>query len=297
MTRSRVIAVAVGLLMVATNVFAGDMTSGEIIEKVKATYGSLQTYKTEGTVVTEINGNTKTETSFSVLLKKPNLYLISWKNMPAPGVSENGAVWSDGSQPYLYMGTANEYFKMSSDKIALSGATGVSYGVAFAIPSLFLPAFKEKTTALSRLIDPKLEKSEPVGEEDCYVVSGATEGSKKETFWISKSKYLIVKYALSIEHPAGGVALPEYTDAQIDQGLQEVGQEVTEENRKRFRDMMKATNDHIKKSPSMKGSFLTAYVNISSPELKNADFQFVLPKGAVLKDFFSNVDLWKQVEH
>jgi outer membrane lipoprotein-sorting protein len=301
MTRAKVIAVAVGILMMATNVFAGETTPGEIIEKVKATYESMQTYRAEGTVLLDVNGSTKTETSFSILLKKPNLYLISWtqKDTPAPGANKNGAVWSDGSQPYLYMGLANEneYYKMSSDKIALASATGISYSVAFTIPSLFLPAFEGKTTVLSRLIDPKLEKSEQVGEEECYVVSGATKTSKKETFWISRSKYLIVKYALSIEHPEGGVVLPEYTDAQIDQGLKEMGQEVTEENRKKIRGMMKATSDALKKSRNMNGSSMTSYVNISSPELNNTDFQFVLPKSAVRKDFFSYVDVWKQTEH
>jgi hypothetical protein len=103
---------------------------------------------------------------------------------------QSGTVWSDGTQPYLYMGTLHAYSKMSSDEIAVAGATGVSGGAAMTIPSLFLPVL-EKYALFSRLKDPKLEKTERVGDEDCYVVSGTSAISTKETFWISKSKLVL----------------------------------------------------------------------------------------------------------
>ena len=99
-------------------------------------YQSLATYKTHGTVVADI-GSTKINTDFNIILQKPNLYLISWTqntSMGTGGMTQSGAVWSDGTQPYLYMGVEGSYAKMKSDEMALSGATGISGGAAFYYP-------------------------------------------------------------------------------------------------------------------------------------------------------------------
>ena len=98
-----------------------------------------------------------TETSFSILLKKPNLYLISWtqKNMPMAGMTQGGAVWSDGTQPYLYMGVMNAYSKMGSDEMALASATGISGGAANTIPSLFLLGVQGETGSVLKVKRPQ----------------------------------------------------------------------------------------------------------------------------------------------
>jgi hypothetical protein len=168
------------------------MTPSEILDKVTATYKSMETYKSDGTITSDIDtGGTKMtiETSFSILLKKPNLYLISWtqKNMPMPGMAQSGAVWSDGTQPYLYMGAMNAYSRMSSDELALGGATGISGGAANTIPSYFLSVFEEQPAPCSRIIDPKIEMSEKVGEEECYVIGGSSPISKREAIWGSQT--------------------------------------------------------------------------------------------------------------
>jgi len=274
--------------VMVTNVLAEDMTPSQILGKVKAAYESMQTYKAEGTITSDIDtGATKmnTETSFSILLKKPNLYLISWtqKNMPMPGMAQSGAVWSDGTQPYLYMGMMNAYSKMASDAIALGGATGISGGAAFTVPSLFLSAFKEQPAPFSRLKDPKIEKTEKVGDEDCYVLSGPSSISRQETFWISKATYLIRKYYRSLEPPEGGTVIPEMTDEQLAKAITSMGQEVTEESKKKMREMMEKSRAMLK-TMKMKGSSTELHQNASSPELSQSDFKFALPEGTVLKD-------------
>ena len=45
-----------------------------------------------------------------------------------PGREQAGAVWNDGTQPYLYMGVANADAKMTGDIFALGAATGISSG-------------------------------------------------------------------------------------------------------------------------------------------------------------------------
>ena len=147
MTKTRILAVALGMLTLIANALAKEPSPSKILDKVKSTYDSMQTCKVEGTGVSdiEIHGTAiRGETSFSILLKKPNLYLVSWtqKNMPMPGMAQSGAVWSDGTQPFLYMGIMHAYSKIGSDQMALASATGVSGGIAYTMPSLFLAGFK-----------------------------------------------------------------------------------------------------------------------------------------------------------
>jgi outer membrane lipoprotein-sorting protein len=248
MHRIRIIAIAVTLVMLCTYSFGDDTLPNEVFEKVIAKYRSMETYKTEGTITSDISSGLikiNTETSFSIRLKKPNFYLISWthKNITKPGKAQSGAVWSDGTQPYLYMGTINAYSKMDGDQIALNSASGMAVGATLTIPSLFLSSFIEQTDPFSRLKDLKIEKTEKIGEDDCYVISGSSAVSRMEVFWVSKSSYLIRKYYRSIERSDGDRQMPE-----------------------------------------MKGSSTEVYANVSSPELNKSDFRFDVPEGTVFKD-------------
>ena len=288
MTGTKILALVITPLLLGTNAFGDDTSPNEILKTVAATYQAMKTYKAEGTITADIDAGgmkMKTETSFSILLKKPNRYLISWtqKTMPMPGMVQSGAVWSDGTQPYLYMGIMNAYSKVGSDEIALGGATGISGGAAFTIPSLFMSAFKEQSAPFSRLKDPKIERTEKVGGEDCYLISGASTVSKKEAFWISKSTYLILKYRRSLERPEGGRQMCEMTDEQLEEAIKGMGQEVTEESKKKMREVM-AKSRTMLKTVKMKGSSTELQANVSSPELNNSDFAFALPEGTVLKE-------------
>ena len=287
MTRKKLFAFAI-LMMLGAQGCAEDIPPSKIFEKVKAAYQSMDTYKAQGTITSNIDtGGTKTniETTFSIILKKPNLYLISWtqKSMAMPGMSQSGAVWSDGAQPYLYMGRMNAYSKMGSDELALGAATGISGGAAFTIPSLFLSVFKEQPAPFSRLKDPQIEMTEKVGKEDCYVISGSSSISKKEAFWVSKTSYLIKQYYRSLEPPEGGAPIPEMTEEQLEEAIKGMGQEVTEESKQKMREMMKRSKE-VLKTAHMTGSSTELHAEISSPKLNTKDFQFALPAGTVLKE-------------
>jgi len=263
-----------------------DINPSKIFEKVKAAYKSMDTYKAQGTITSNIDTSemkANIETSFSIILKKPNLYLISWTRENMPVKSQSGAVWSDGTQPYLYMGGTNAYSKMSSDEHALASATGISGGAAFTIPSLFLSVFKEQPAPFSRLKNPQIEMTEKIGGEDCYVISGSSAISKKETFWISKTNYLIRKYDRSLEPPEGGRQMPEMTDEQLEEAIKGMGQEVTEESKKKMTEMMERSRTMLK-TMKMTGSSTEFHANVSSPELNKSDFKFALPEGSLLKE-------------
>lgn len=196
---------------------------------------------------------------------------------------QSGNVWSDGTQPYLHMSAVNAYSKMESDEIALGGATGISGGAAFTVPALVLSAFEPKTSLLSRLKKARVEEVETVEGEECYVISGSSVVSKRETYWISKKSYLIRKYSRSLEAPEGGAAIPEISDKDLEEAIKGLGQEVTEEAKKKLKETMERSKKMIK-TMKLKGISTEVHTAISMPELKASDFQFSPPNGTTEKE-------------
>jgi len=275
------------VMLIGNVSFAEETEPSAIFTKVIAAYESMETYSSEGTIISDIEtGGVKVnmETSFLIKLKKPNLYLISWdqKNAMMPNFTQTGAVWNDGSQPYLFMGDLKAYSKMSSDELALGAATGISSGATYTMPSFFLPVFK-KPTPFSRLVDPKLEGNEQVEGEDCYVISGSSIISKKETFWISKETSMIRKYSRSLEMPEGGIDMPKMTDQQLEEAIKAIGQEVTEETKEAMKKMMKQARDTMK-TAKLKGTLTELHSKIATPKLIEGDFVFKVPVGTALKE-------------
>ncbi len=139
--KMRTIALFAIAIIVSRYAFAEDNEPAVMFEKVIARYKAMQTYKAEGPIVSDIDArgmNISTETSFSMKLKTPNLYLFSWtqKNMPMPGMSQSGAVWNAGGKPHLYMGMMNAYSRIANDEVTFSAVTGIYGGAAFTSPSL-----------------------------------------------------------------------------------------------------------------------------------------------------------------
>ncbi len=258
-----------------------------ILKRVQATYQSMQTYCSNGTIVSErMEGTTKiqTTTTFSINLKKPNLYLISWNQTSIPqALPQGGAVWSDGTQPYLYLLMDKTYTKIGDDVAALGAANAVSGGASNTIPSLFFPAFTNKGFALARLRNPVVDKSDFIGGEDCYVLSGSSNLSPKETFWISKSSNLILKYERSLDAPVDGVKTPEITEDVIEKALRALGQPVTEENKKQVREMMKTANSTMQ-SGDANGTSTEMQLQITNPNFAASDFHYAPPSGTTLTD-------------
>jgi hypothetical protein len=275
------------LIMTGTACSAEETQPRAILKKVIAAYESKETYSAEGTIIMDgvaSGRKLNSEMSFSMKLKKPNLYLIVWnfKTVPTPPHFHLGAVWNDGTQPYLYEEPMNAYFKMSSDEMALDVAIGKSGGATSTIPSLFFVR-KKRPVSFARLADPKLGGSERVEGEDCYVITGSTTTSKAETFWISKKTYLIRKHSHSLEPPEGGAKRPKMTDQELEEAIKAMGQEVTEERKEALRKIMQQTRDY-RKAAKPKGLWTELYTKIDAPKLKEADFVFAVPVGVLLKE-------------
>ena len=263
--------------------FADEPTAEAVIKKVEETYVAMETYQADGTVVANIDtGKTKIkqETTFSIRLMKPDLYRITW-SQKGP-VAQSGAVWRQDGKPHLYMSALNAFSKMANDEMALGGATGISGGAAFTIPSLFLTLKGGPSSPLASLENPMLEGSETIDGEECFKISGPTAVSKKETYWISKEKSLIRKYVRSLEAPDVPAPVAEMTDEQIEEALKGLGEEVNAESKARMKKRM-AGIKQMMAQVKLKGMSTETQNDIQSPEFDEDDFEFTPPDNAQRK--------------
>lgn len=281
------------VMMLGRSAPAADITPGELLAEVAKKYREMDTYESEGTITSDIDtGNMKMtmETTFTVRLKKPNLFLITWtQKMPMGGMEMPGAVWHDGTQNGFYMGAMNTWSVMKDESMALAAATGVSGGAANTIPKLFMTGLEEMMDPFFMLDEPVMEEEETIDGEECYVISASSIVWKKITYWISKSDRHIVKFAHSLEPPEGEkLEIPEMTDEMIEETLGMMGEEVTEESKKRIRDMMDQSREMMEEV-KLKGLSTEQHAKISSPELSAADFRYELPKDAKRRDSLLNM--------
>jgi hypothetical protein len=265
MAKIKTSALIITLLFLGINAYGNNPAPKEILNKVEKKYKTMNTFKSEGllTASTEDEMGEKisySDISFSILLKKPNMYLITW----TPKKLNHGKVWSitiwnDGIQPYLYFGDSNLFFKMANDENAFHNAKK-RYGFFNIIPSIFLQVLKKDKDSFIWMENPNLEKIEKIGEEDCYVISGTSAFSKKEILWVSKSSFLIKKYYRAIDN--------------IKSLKQRTG--ITNEERKILEEIYNNTlSTH---------SYTEVYSEMSFPELNQDDFNFSLPEGTVPQD-------------
>ncbi len=132
------------MISAASLAYADEPTVQQILDRVAEKYKAMQTYQCEGTVVAqETNGDKyPIEMSFTMKLKKGNLYEITWskKSPKYEHAVLSGAVWNTGAQPFFSWGVpARELcFKMPDNSTALWYAAAETGGVAAGtIPALF----------------------------------------------------------------------------------------------------------------------------------------------------------------
>lgn len=184
--------------------------------------------------------------------------------------------------------------------------TGISHSFTIAFISLTLNALAEESSPqiiskkvaeaykelntyqsegkiLSQLSQSKLKKSELIEGDDCYVLSGSSDFSLKETYWVSKKTFLIRQYHRSLEAPEGVKPHPKMTDQEVKESLKGMGVKVTPKNIQKMKTIMEESAQNLA-DVQLKGFTVEFQSNISSPDFKKKDFQFKMPKEARLKD-------------
>ncbi|NLD37795.1 MAG: hypothetical protein GX654_13090 [Desulfatiglans sp.] len=260
MNKIKTVAIIITMLFLCTNAYADAPSADEILKKVAATYKSMKTYKVKGD--RHEFYNEKNKIPFTILFKEPNMYLISWsrKRMP-PEKNKDYVSWSDGTQPYLYFSFVKVLNKMPSDEITLKQCSKTE-GPTKMVP-LLLSIFKGNEDPFAWLKDLKVEKSEKTGGEDCYVISGTSELTKREVMWVSKTSYLIRKYYWEFDRLKVIMHSTTFSN--------EVKKRMIEEYEKGIlHDLFPEVEE---------------YTEITSPELSKDDFNYAVPENATRSDW------------
>lgn len=288
MKLGRILFLAPFLLASAVAAAELNINVNDVIIGVQENYKDLKSFEAKGRLVTVIEGSRPypSEAVFSFRLKKPNLYRIVWEAQRPYMATVTNAVWNSGDGPYLYRGIAEYYGRVASEASAITTAALMTQGVAGHIPSLFFPTVGDYYSPL-RLENLKLVRTEQVEGETCYVVEGAFAASAKQTLWISTKRQLIIQASHTLERPkdAKPVEIPEMTDEEIEQSLKEMGTEVTEESKKRVREVRAHTRRLNEIAESIRATSTITYTDIvTDGELTTEDLTFTVPEGAVLKE-------------
>jgi RNA polymerase sigma factor (sigma-70 family) len=226
-------------------------TPQEIAKHAQDTYAVLSSYSDDGKVIEEVGGQTIT-TTFNIRLQRPNLYRIEWSQAMTPSITNGGVVWSAGDGDFTMMNRNGQpIIKQRKNKdmqTTLASATGLSGQASAMIPEAFFKqywgnALNPASVMLQRQADEK------VNGVDCYVLSSST-GPKTgqgvvavqntmTTFWIGKLDHLIHQTRTGVE--AASIRLPQFSDADLKEMLQEQNKPVTPEAITALRKQLEAT--------------------------------------------------------
>ena len=251
-----------------------EFSADEILQKVENNYRNMKSYYSEGMTkdsITMAGMSQKMSATFSIRLAKPNLYKVSWHDsMPNLPVQTGGVLWNVGVGPNLLMAGRNQ--KMTSDKMAMAGAAGVSHGATGLIPNLFLDI---GTYPFKQVKDAKVIGSETVDGQACYIVKGSNAFTTDERYWISKDKYLIVRHSYKSDV---NQAVPEMSDGQMAETLKAMGMEINEENKAKVKQMMGMAKSM--RSQVQGGDHQVDYRNIViDADIARGEFDQVVPQG------------------
>lgn len=260
MNKIKTLAVTIAMLILCANAYAENPSATEILNKVAAKYKTMKKYKAKGD--RHYFNDDKNKIPFTILFKEPNMYLISWsRKMIPPAKNKDFVCWSDGTQPYLYHSFVKVLNKMPSVEITLKNCSAI--GGPTKMVSLLLSIFKGNEDPFAWLKDLKVEKIEKIRGEDCYVISGTSELTKREVLWVSKTSYLIRKYYWELDR------LKVITHDTTISG--ELKKRMIEETKKGI------LNDILPIGEE--------YTEITSPELSKDDFNYTVPENATRSDW------------
>jgi len=256
-----------------------NISAAVILKQSAEKYNSLESYSDGGTVVSDVifNGmSNKIKISYSIVLKKPNLYLIRWSQttslIPMP---QKCAVWCDGTHSYMYVNTLQSYCKFPDPRLALASAAGNSNGITTTIPALFFEFYSRTDSFFSHLNNAKVIKTENIEGDDCFVISCNASFSKNVVLWISKSTMLIRKIKKSLARSSDSL---KKKDNQIDSGLATLSNNVEKSNN---------TDKNNRNDVDLNGTTIELHNGIIFPEdLKLEDFSFKLPEKTTIGDSF-----------
>lgn len=183
-----------------------------LLDAVAEKYGAMASYRDEG--VLEVRAQDpetpiKVEITFSTAFSRPERMRVDWTEKRSRARTGNYVLAVNGASRALYWGELKQYEQPQSLLIALTEASGLSYGAAGNIPNLLQG--KHAVGSVLRLLSNKtIEREEPFDGVHCVVLSGEAGRLGTYRVWIGKEDLLIRKleqrpvgYPAADEPPAG----------------------------------------------------------------------------------------------
>jgi outer membrane lipoprotein-sorting protein len=248
-------------------------SASEVLAQAQAAYDKMQSYSSTGDVTSDVSSSMGAEEShytFSIKLKRPNLYRVQW-DQRAPFLTSSGAVWSAGDGNFVRVPGQAKPIQAKDMTSALSMATGISGTAAAVVPSIF---FGLSFNSFKYLKGATYGQDADIEGDPCYVIteteaSGMTPNGVIQTMWISQKSKLLRQIKQEISGP---MKVPEMSDEQTKQVLESMGQKPTAAAIKQMKAQMASARAMM--NSGMSGSIIQVQRQIVvNAALSKADFQ------------------------
>ena len=258
----------------------------DLLTRAGARYHAMRTYASEGVVTSRLvraGRELVTETAFTMRLGKPRFYLLTW-TFRGFGRERSGAVWNTGQGAHLYLSHLNAYARQRDDWVALSAAHGASGGAVGELPYLF---FKGKDV-LTELAEARVEQVDYLRGEACYVISGASQISRRHVVWISRDRLLLLKIQRSFSRLSGprtaDAVASQMGEAHLAKAIGEIGADVTEQDKTKLRRLLTRMKRVLAAVTDIDGDITQTHTAITVNEAAPPEaFAFAPPSTARLK--------------
>lgn len=268
---------------------AQELTPQEVVDKARQTYQSLRTLQAEGFVNDEIVSGGKlkrVEKSFKIKLGRPNLYLLEWYEDLPEGFTKT-VIWNSGSSANYFSEKGDVRRSKDSDQDMFFDVAVESSGLTRSVPALFFRI----QDFLAGMTDLKLEESEFVRGEECYVLTGKSDLSANHKLWVSKARFVIVKNEFVYDESGLGAMDTFSADKEIEKALKRPADKKRLERERAVMAKMSPGLDQFI-TPGVPGGKRaeTYYDVILDAPLENKEFEFQMPLNTKFKKFFLKRD-------
>ena len=174
---------------------SADPTTQQIIDRMIKAYAECKSYQDSGVVVTQFalpTGNRTDEKPFTTSFVRPDHFRFEFKDKARAYI-----VWSKGKDVKTWWDVQPEVKTPDSLMLAIAGATGVSGGSAFRIPSMLMPSMF--TGAGGKQFGETRRIEDGILEKVPYYCIETNQANRSGILWIDKKTYVLKRIDEKIE--------------------------------------------------------------------------------------------------
>lgn len=256
---------------------AEELSPQQMLYRSRAAFQAADTFQAEGAATMPVMQGSQLHaemrTTYTICLKRPNLYRITWIREIEDFPRSNGAIWNAGGKPFVYVEDLRVYGRVDTNLKAFEAMSTFSGGAAGCILSMLAAdeAGHPELNCLLLLKEPQFLEEAVFDGDPCYVISGLSDLTGQTTLWISKASFFLRKYEYSLEARDKAPSTIETGDHDTATCPTDVVTAGKEEDRKR--------TQPIARQGDMDSTRTETYHNIRSPALTIKDFNFRPPEG------------------